>query len=89
MTFVWDFVPLFTFWDYILGYFVWWIYVRVDFVPWDFVMGGFVQGSSYQDGLGRQNNTTHIPGVHYPPDSESSSVALITAAGSASLIAAD
>jgi len=34
---MWDFVPLFTFWDYVLFYFVWWDYVQVNFVLWDFV----------------------------------------------------
>ena len=34
---MWDFVPVFTLWDYVLWYFVLWDYVRVDFVLWDFV----------------------------------------------------
>ena len=35
---MWDFVLLFTLWDYVLWYFVLCDYVRVDFVPWDFVL---------------------------------------------------
>ena len=43
---VWDFVLLFTFWDYFLWYFVLWDYIRVDFVLWDFFLKDFVQDSS-------------------------------------------
>jgi len=42
---MWDFVPLFTVWDYVLRYFVRWDYVRVNFIPWDFVMRDFVLDS--------------------------------------------
>jgi len=42
---VWDFVSLFTLWDYVLWYFVPWDYVGVDFVPRDFVMWDFVPDS--------------------------------------------
>ena len=38
----WDFVPLFTFCDYVLWYFVLWYYIRVDFVLWDVVPNSFL-----------------------------------------------
>ena len=44
---MWDFVSLFTFWDYILWYFVLWDYIRIDFVPWDFVLWDLVTDSCY------------------------------------------